>query len=105
MKKAAKLSGREKVVDAYCGVGTIGMWIAVFDNVHAADFFCSVGDPHSDCADAAVGIDDFFAPAQFRRFFHFVIHLAKDYHVEYIQPVDMFPQTAHVESVVSLKLK
>ena len=28
VKKAAKLTGREKVVDAYCGVGTIGMWIA-----------------------------------------------------------------------------
>ncbi|MET3505312.1 23S rRNA (uracil(1939)-C(5))-methyltransferase RlmD [Halalkalibacter oceani] len=27
-KKAAQLSGTEKVVDAYCGVGTIGMWLA-----------------------------------------------------------------------------
>lgn len=27
-KKAAKLSGTEKVVDAYCGVGTIGLWLA-----------------------------------------------------------------------------
>ncbi|MCM3714442.1 23S rRNA (uracil(1939)-C(5))-methyltransferase RlmD [Alkalihalobacillus oceani] len=26
-KKAAQLSGTEKVVDAYCGVGTIGMWL------------------------------------------------------------------------------
>ena len=28
VKKAAQLTGREKVVDAYCGVGTIGLWIA-----------------------------------------------------------------------------
>ncbi|KYG26990.1 23S rRNA (uracil(1939)-C(5))-methyltransferase RlmD [Alkalihalobacillus trypoxylicola] len=27
-KKAAKLTGKEKVVDAYCGVGTIGLWLA-----------------------------------------------------------------------------
>ncbi|WP_425589607.1 23S rRNA (uracil(1939)-C(5))-methyltransferase RlmD [Fictibacillus terranigra] len=27
-KKAAKLSGTEKVVDAYCGAGTIGLWLA-----------------------------------------------------------------------------
>lgn len=28
VKKAAQLTGKEKVVDAYCGVGTIGMWVA-----------------------------------------------------------------------------
>ncbi|MBD1379630.1 23S rRNA (uracil(1939)-C(5))-methyltransferase RlmD [Metabacillus arenae] len=28
VKKAAKLTGNEKVVDAYCGVGTIGLWLA-----------------------------------------------------------------------------
>ncbi|WP_407656424.1 23S rRNA (uracil(1939)-C(5))-methyltransferase RlmD [Massilibacterium senegalense] len=27
-KKAAQLTGNEKVVDAYCGVGTIGLWLA-----------------------------------------------------------------------------
>lgn len=27
-KKAAKLTGKEKLVDAYCGVGTIGLWLA-----------------------------------------------------------------------------
>ncbi|WP_368505643.1 23S rRNA (uracil(1939)-C(5))-methyltransferase RlmD [Alkalihalophilus sp. As8PL] len=27
-KRAAKLTGTEKVVDAYCGVGTIGLWLA-----------------------------------------------------------------------------
>lgn len=28
VKKAAALTGKEKVVDAYCGVGTIGLWVA-----------------------------------------------------------------------------
>jgi 23S rRNA (uracil1939-C5)-methyltransferase len=28
VKKAAELTGTEKVVDAYCGVGTIGLWLA-----------------------------------------------------------------------------
>ncbi|NSL52751.1 23S rRNA (uracil(1939)-C(5))-methyltransferase RlmD [Calidifontibacillus erzurumensis] len=28
VKKAAQLTGNEKVVDAYCGVGTIGLWLA-----------------------------------------------------------------------------
>lgn len=28
IKKAAALTGRETVVDAYCGVGTIGLWLA-----------------------------------------------------------------------------
>ncbi len=28
VKKAAELTGNEKVVDAYCGVGTIGLWLA-----------------------------------------------------------------------------
>ncbi|MBY6038369.1 23S rRNA (uracil(1939)-C(5))-methyltransferase RlmD [Fictibacillus nanhaiensis] len=28
VKKQAKLTGKEKIVDAYCGSGTIGMWLA-----------------------------------------------------------------------------
>lgn len=28
VKKAAQLTGKENVVDAYCGVGTIGLWVA-----------------------------------------------------------------------------
>ncbi len=32
-------------------------------------------------------------------------YLSKDYKVEYLQPVDMFPHTAHVECVVELVLK
>ncbi len=32
-------------------------------------------------------------------------YLKQSYDVTYIQPVDMFPMTAHVETVVSLVLK
>lgn len=32
-------------------------------------------------------------------------YLSKHYEVTYVQPVDMFPMTCHVETVVSLKLK
>ncbi|MDA6963060.1 23S rRNA (uracil(1939)-C(5))-methyltransferase RlmD, partial [Escherichia coli] len=28
VKRAAALTGKEKVADAYCGVGTIGLWVA-----------------------------------------------------------------------------
>ena len=28
VKEAAELTGKEKLVDAYCGVGTIGLWLA-----------------------------------------------------------------------------
>lgn len=32
-------------------------------------------------------------------------YLSKDYKITYVQPVDMFPMTAHVETVVQLQLK
>ena len=32
-------------------------------------------------------------------------YLKDKYNIEFIQPYDMFPQTANVETLVSLKLK
>ena len=32
-------------------------------------------------------------------------HLVKDYKIIYIQPVDMFPQTEHIENIVTLERK
>ncbi|MGE7203664.1 23S rRNA (uracil(1939)-C(5))-methyltransferase RlmD [Bacillus haynesii] len=155
VKKAAKLTGREKVVDAYCGVGTIGMWIADgakeirgmdvikesiddanqnakkhgIENAHyvtgTAEHWLPkwtkegfrpdvviVDPPRTGCDRTFL---DTIRQVKPKRFVYVscnpstlakdLQYLAKDYHVEYIQPVDMFPQTAHVESVVSLKLK
>ena len=34
-----------------------------------------------------------------------LLYLSKEYQVTYVQPVDMFPMTAHVETVVQLTLK
>lgn len=155
MKKAAKLTGREKVVDAYCGVGTIGMWIADgAKEIRGMDVIKeSIDDANQNAkkhgienARYVTGTAEHWLPKWTKEGFRpdvvivdpprtgcdrtfldtirqvkpkrFVYvscnpstlakdlqYFAKDYHVEYIQPVDMFPQTAHVESVVSLKLK
>lgn len=154
VKEAAALTGKEKVVDAYCGVGTIGMWlapnalevrgvevieeavvdarenarIAGFDHVHfetgTAESILPrwvkqgftpdvvVVDPprtglHKQLMDAILSV-------KAKRLVYVSCNpstLAKDcdylmkqgYKVEWIQPVDMFPHTAHVECVVLLK--
>ncbi|MBB6447366.1 23S rRNA (uracil(1939)-C(5))-methyltransferase RlmD [Bacillus benzoevorans] len=155
VKKAAGLTGREKVVDAYCGVGTIGLWLAeqaaeirgmdvipesIKDAKKNAERHgmkhakyevgkaenllpkwakegwkpdCLIVDP------PRTGLDDKLLktilqtkpkkvvyvscnPSTLAKDIQF---LSQDYSVEYIQPVDMFPQTAHVECCVLLKLK
>ena len=37
MKQKAALTGDEKIVDAYCGVGTIGLWLANDAEVRGMD--------------------------------------------------------------------
>lgn len=154
VKEAAALTGKEKVVDAYCGVGTISLWlasdakevrgvevieeavldarenakIAGYDHVHfetgTAESILPrwvkqgftpdvvVVDPprtglHKQLMDAIISV-------KAKRFVYVSCNpstLAKDcdylmkqgYKVEWIQPVDMFPHTVHVEAVIRLE--
>ncbi|MFF5819694.1 23S rRNA (uracil(1939)-C(5))-methyltransferase RlmD [Lysinibacillus capsici] len=155
IKKAAALTGKETVVDAYCGVGTIGLWLAdKAKEVRGMDIIPeSIQDARKNARNHgfkhtkyAVGTAESvlakwrkegftpdvitvdpprtgLAPEFIRtvlklkpkRFVYTSCNpstLAKDlqqlsklYHVEYIQPVDMFAQTAQVECVAKLVLK
>lgn len=155
IKKAAALTGKEAVVDAYCGVGTIGLWLARdAKEVRGMDVVPeSVGDAKNNARNhgfqnaryytgkaedlLARWHREKFTPDVItvdpprtgldRKFIESVLKikpkrlvytscnpstLAKDlqqlskiYDVVYLQPVDMFPQTAHVEVVTQLILK
>lgn len=155
IKKAAALTGKEKIVDAYCGVGTIGLWLAkdakevrgmdvIADSIRdARDNAKKQGFKHTKyevgTAEALLpkwskegftpdvitvdpprtGLADSFIKTVLKikpkRFIYTSCNpstLAKDlqklstkYDIAYIQPVDMFPQTAQVECVVKLILK
>ncbi|MEB6548368.1 23S rRNA (uracil(1939)-C(5))-methyltransferase RlmD [Heyndrickxia sporothermodurans] len=149
VKKAAELTGKEKIVDAYCGVGTIGLWLADgaaeirgmdiipegiedakknakkhgFEN---ATYFTGkaeelmpkwvkegwrpdvvvVDPPRTGCDPKFLETILKVKPKKFIYVSCNPSTLAKDlqvlskkYQVEYLQPVDMFPQTAHVECV------
>ena len=155
VKKAAALTGEEKIVDAYCGVGTIGLWLAPdAKEVRGMDVIPeSIEDANKNAKrhgydnmlyvagkaekwmpkwvkegwkpDVVVvdpprtGCDEKLLqtilqvkpkkvvyvscnPSTLAKDIQF---LSKTYKVDYIQPVDMFPQTAHVEAVVRLSVK
>ncbi|NQD66107.1 23S rRNA (uracil(1939)-C(5))-methyltransferase RlmD [Bacillus haikouensis] len=154
-KKAAGLTGEEKVVDAYCGVGTIGLWLAEgakeirgmdvikegiddakknaerFGVDHAQYFVGSaeelmpkwkkegwrpdvvvVDPPRTGCDQKFLDTIKEVKPKKFvyvscnpSTLAKDIEYLKKQYKVEYLQPVDMFPQTAHVECVAKLVLK
>ncbi|WP_413375201.1 23S rRNA (uracil(1939)-C(5))-methyltransferase RlmD [Alkalihalobacillus sp. 1P02AB] len=155
-KKAAKLSGKEKIVDAYCGVGTIGLWLANdAAEVRGMDVIeASIKDARKNAEkhgyahmryevgpaeewlpkwvkegwkpDVVVvdpprtGCDDKLLQSIIKVKPKRVVYvscnpstLAKDievlrlkgYQVKNIQPVDMFPWTAQVESVTELVLR
>lgn len=155
VKKAAELTGKEKVVDAYCGVGTIGLWLADgagevrgmdvipesiedakknaakhgYDNMHYVTgkaekwlpkWVKEGWKPDTIIVDPPrTGCDEKFLQTVLevepKRFVYVscnpstlakdIQYVSKKYKVEWIQPVDMFPQTSHVESVVQLILK
>ncbi|WP_277586985.1 23S rRNA (uracil(1939)-C(5))-methyltransferase RlmD [Psychrobacillus antarcticus] len=155
IEKAAALTGEETIVDAYCGVGTIGLWLAKnakevrgmdivqesvqdakknakrngFKNtqyVHGTaqhwlqkwkeeDFVpdvLTVDPPRAGLDDELLKTILDIKPKRFVYTSCNPSTLAKDlaalkeiYNIEYIQPIDMFAQTAHVEAVTLLTLK
>jgi 23S rRNA (uracil1939-C5)-methyltransferase len=155
VKKAAALTGVEKVVDAYCGVGTIGLWLAdQAAEVRGMDIIPeSIDDAKKNAKrhgfthtkyvpgkaeevlpkwvkkgwkpDVIVvdpprtGLDGQLLQTILQVKPQKVVYvscnpstlakdlqtLSKNYQVKYIQPVDMFPHTSHVEAVVSIELE
>ncbi len=150
VKKAAQLTGKEKIVDAYCGVGTIGLWLApdaaeirgmdiIKESIEDAKKNAKkhgfhntlyvtgkaeqwlpkwvkegwkpdvimVDPPRTGCDDKLLQTILQVEPKKVVYVSCNPSTLAKDigklskkYNVEYVQPVDMFPHTAHVECVV-----
>jgi 23S rRNA (uracil-5-)-methyltransferase RumA len=155
VKKAAALTGKEKVVDAYCGVGTIGLWLAkqageirgmdvipesitdakknaerhgikhaTYVTGEAEEWLPKwtkagwkpdvivVDPPRTGCDDQLLRTILKVQPKKVVYVSCNPATLAKDiqvlsskYVVKYIQPVDMFPQTSHVECVVQIVLR
>lgn len=155
VKYAASLTGKEKVVDAYCGVGTIGQWLAQdAGEVRGVDITrAAIGDAKDNAkmngltnTYYAVGKAETVVPKWANEGFKpdvvvvdpprtgmkpelvemlkrvqpkIIVYvscnpstlaknlkeLAKKYDVDYIQPLDLFPQTSHVEAVVRLVRK
>ncbi|MEH7121905.1 23S rRNA (uracil(1939)-C(5))-methyltransferase RlmD [Bacillus sp. JJ1773] len=155
VKNAAGLTGKEKVVDAYCGVGTIGLWVAEqAAEIRGMDIIPeSIEDAKKNATRHGIkhakyvtgkaevllpkwvkegwkpdviivdpprtGLDEQLLKTILKVKPKKVVYvscnpstLAKDidvlsssYKVDMIQPVDMFPQTAHVENVAVLELK
>lgn len=149
-KVAAGLTGKEKIVDAYCGVGTIGLWLAdqaaeirgmdvipesIDDakknarrhGINHAKYVVGKAEEwllkwakHGWRPDVIIvdpprtGCDQEFLKTVLKtkpkKFIYIscnpstlakdIQYLSRDYKVEYIQPVDMFPHTSHVECVV-----
>jgi len=154
--EAANLKGEELVVDAYCGTGTIALWLAphsrevrgvevveeaVADARRNAElggftnacFYVGraekllpqwvaqgirpdvivVDPPRTGCDAALLRTVAGVKPARFVYVSCNPATLAKDcralldagYRIEWVQPVDMFPQTSHVECCVLLVRK
>jgi len=154
VRAAAGLTGQETVIDAYCGTGTIGLWLAPYAKevrgiemipeavedarINAqrngrtnANFHVGQAEellprwvkdglrPDVIIADPPrTGLDPRFLETILRtkpkRFVYVSCNpstLAKDckvlldggYEIDWVQPVDMFPQTSHVECVILMK--
>ncbi|MCP8969918.1 23S rRNA (uracil(1939)-C(5))-methyltransferase RlmD [Ectobacillus ponti] len=152
VKNAAALTGKEKVVDAYCGSGTIGLWLAdgaaeirgmdiIAESIENAKKNAKqhgydntlyvtgkaeqwlpkwvkegwrpdlvvVDPPRTGCDDKLL---ETILQVQPKKVVYVscnpstlakdIAKLEKKYKVEYVQPVDMFPHTAHIENVALL---
>lgn len=152
VKKAGNFTGNEKVVDLYCGIGSIGLYLAdsvekiygvdinkaniknakefaLNNGIDNAEFFCGNILPHlskfeSEGYKADVLIVDpprrgmelqvlnYLQKSKIKKIIYVscnpstlaknINHLQRNYKVSYIQPLDMFPNTANVETVVLL---
>jgi len=156
VKKAAALTGKEKVVDAYCGVGTIGLWLCddakevrgmdvIKESIEDAKKNAKrhgktnvgyevgkaedvlprwtafdgwkpdvlvVDPPRTGCDQ---GLLNAIINAEPKKIVYVscnpstlakdIQYLSKKYKIEYVQPLDMFPHTAHIENVAKLVLK
>lgn len=150
VKKAASLTGTEVVIDAYCGVGTIGIWLAEdakkvigiesiaeavedakenaeINDIENADFHFGQAEDlipvwiQEGLRPDVVVVDpprtglgkellDTLCEVKVSRLIYVSCNpatLAKDsqqllhagYQLESVVPIDLFPQTAHIESV------
>ncbi|GAB7386918.1 23S rRNA (uracil(1939)-C(5))-methyltransferase RlmD [Bacillaceae bacterium] len=155
VREAAALTGNELVIDAYCGVGTIALWLApaakevrgieeireavedarrnaALNGIDNVRFYAGkveellprwgqeglrpdvvvLDPPRSGCEASVLRTLLQVAPERIVYVSCNPSTLAKDcnvlkekYAIAWVQPVDMFPQTSHVESVTLLTLK
>ena len=155
IKKACNLTGKENVLDCYCGIGSIGMYLAKdakevrgidinkegienakkfarINKIDNAKFYYGNILPHFNdflkegfvpdvliCDPPRKGMDlnfiNFLKKTKIKKIIYVscnpstlaknVNHLKKEYRLESIQPIDMFPWTSNVEAIVTLKLK
>ena len=152
IKEACGLTGNENVLDCYCGIGSIGMYLAPYakevrgidvngegiknainfaklngiDNArfykgnilpHLHDFKKEGFVPDVLVVDPPrkgleLSLINYLQESSIKKIIYVscnvatlaknINHLKKYYNVEYIQPIDMFPQTSHVETVCLL---
>ncbi len=152
VKKAINPKGNEVVLDLFCGIGSIGLFLAKDvkevrgidnnkTNIENAKEFAKengIDNAHFYCSNILPNLDDFskekYVPdvlvvdpprkgmelrlinyiqkSKIKKIVYVscnpstlaknINHLQRDYKVSYVQPLDMFPQTANVEAVVCL---
>ena len=155
IKEACGLTGEENVLDCYCGIGSIGLYLAPYakevrgidvngegiknainfaksngiDNArfykgnilpHLHDFKKEGFVPDILVVDPPrkgleLSLINYLQSSNIKKIIYVscnvatlaknINHLQKYYAVKYIQPIDMFPHTSHVETVICLSQK